>query len=77
MAEVSLKQLGSNASRVVRAVEEGDRVLVTKRSRPAAVILSVDEAEDYLLALEPKFAPRREQGRRDFGGSRAVPLDEI
>jgi prevent-host-death family protein len=77
MAEVGVKQLGSGASRVIRAVEGGDRVVVTKRGRPAAVILSVDEAEDYLLAFDPEFARRRAQGRRDFRNGQTVSLDEI
>ena len=77
MSEIGVKQLGSDASRVIRAVEDGERVVVTKRGRAAAVILSVEEAEDYLLAFDPEFARRREEGRRDFDEGRTVSLDEL
>ena len=59
MTEIGVKQLSSGASRVIRTVEGGDQVLVTKRGKAATVVLSVDEAEDYLLALDPEFAQRR------------------
>ena len=77
MSEIGITQLGNGASRVIRAVEGGDRVLVTNRGRAAAVILSVEEAEDYLLAHDPEFARRREEARRDFKKGLTVPLDEL
>ena len=77
MSEIGIKQLGSGASRVIRAVEVGDRVVVTKRGRAAAVILPVEEAEDYLLAHDPELVRRRKEARRDFEAGRTVSLDDL
>lgn len=77
MSEIGVKQLGNGASRVIRAVEGGDRVVVTKRGRAAAVILPVEEAEDYLLTHDPEFVRRRDEARRDFDAGRTVSLDDL
>jgi prevent-host-death family protein len=45
MPEIGLKALKNEASQVIEAVEGGARYVVTKRGRPAAVILSMREAE--------------------------------
>jgi len=38
MAEIGIKDLKNQASRVIENVEEGATYLVTKRGRPSAVI---------------------------------------
>jgi prevent-host-death family protein len=50
MAEVGIKELKATASTVIDEVEGGAAYVVTKRGRPAAVLLPVEEAEDLVLA---------------------------
>lgn len=65
-----------NASAVLRRVERGDRVLVTRNSRPVAVVSRVPEnldLEDFILSSHPYFLRRYRQSRRSAG----IPLAEI
>ena len=77
MAEVGVKQLERELSRVIRAVERGTPVMVTKRGRPAAVILPIDEAEDFVLAHVPRFVDARLAGRKAHRAGRSVPPAEL
>ncbi len=77
MAEIGIKELKNTVSRVIEDVEAGDRVVVTKRGRPAAVIMSVDEAEDFVLAHAEEFVRMRLAGRRAHAAGKSVPLDEV
>ena len=65
MAEIGIKELKNTASEVIEDVEAGERVVVTKRGRPAAVIMSIDDAEDFVLAHADEFVRMRLKGRRD------------
>ena len=77
MGEIGIKELKNTASRVIDEVEAGDRVIVTKRGRPAAVIMSIEDAEDFVLAHAEEFVGMRLSGRRAHRAGRSVPLDEV
>jgi len=77
MSEVGVKQLKNATSRVIEQVEGGERVIVTKRGRPAAVIMSIADAEDYVLAHAEEFLKMRLEGRRDYERGRSISIDEI
>lgn len=77
MAEIGIKELKNTASRVTEDVENGERYVVTKRGRPAAVLMSIDEAEDYVLANAEEFVRMRMEGRRAHARGESVPLDEL
>lgn len=77
MSEVTLKELASAASRWIDRVEAGERVILMLRGRPAAVIMSMAEVEDFVLAEDPELAGLRAQARRDHDGGRSVALDEL
>ena len=77
MAEIGIKELKNTASRVIESVEGGERVVVTKRGRPAAVIMSIDDAEDFVLAHADEFVRMRLAGRRAHAAGRSIPLDEV
>ncbi len=77
MREIGIKQLKNNASSVIDDVEGGERVIVTRRGRPAAVILSIEEAEDFVLAHADDFVRMRLDGRRAYARGDHVPLDEL
>jgi prevent-host-death family protein len=77
MGEIGIKQLKNTASRVIDEVEAGERVIVTKRGRPAAVIMSIEDAEDFVLAHAEEFVEMRLSGRRANRAGRSIPLDEV
>jgi len=77
LAEIGVKQLKNTASRVIDSVENGERVVVTKRGRPAAVIMSIDDAEDFVLSFSEEFVAMRLAGRRAHRAGRSIPLSEI
>jgi prevent-host-death family protein len=77
MGEIGIKQLKNTASRVIDEVEAGERVIVTKRGRPAAVIMSIEDAEDFVLAHAEEFVEMRLSGRKAHRAGRSVPLDEV
>jgi prevent-host-death family protein len=60
---------------VIEAVEGGARYVVTKRGRPAAVILSMREAEDFVLAHAQEFVSMRSAGRAAHAARRSTRLD--
>ena len=64
MHEIGVKELKNTASRVLEEVEAGERVIVTKRGRPAAVIMSMEDAEDFVLGHAKEFAEMRIRARR-------------
>ena len=55
MAEIGVKELKSTASAVIDRVEGGAAYVVTRRGRPAAVLLPVEEAEDLVLANADEY----------------------
>lgn len=74
MAEIGIKELKAAASRVIDEVEGGAAYVVTKRGKPAAVLLPIDEAEDIVLANAGEFVRMRRQGRTAYKAGRATRL---
>lgn len=77
MNEIGVKELKNATSRVIEDVQGGARVIVTKRGRPAAVILSIEAAEDFVLAHADEFARMRSQARRDYEACSPVALADL
>lgn len=77
MAEIGIKALKAHASEIVSDVEEGNAYVVTRRGRPAAVILPIDEAEDVVLANADDFIKMRRRARSDHRQGRSIPIDEL
>jgi prevent-host-death family protein len=75
--EIGIKELKNTASRVLEEVEAGERVVVTKRGRPTAVIMSMEDAEDFVLAHAEEFAEMRLRGRRQHAAGETVSLDDV
>jgi prevent-host-death family protein len=75
--EIGVKQLKNTASRVLDEVEDGERVIVTKRGHPTAVIMSMEDAEDFVLAHAEEFAEMRLKGRREHAAGETVRLDDV
>lgn len=77
MHEIGIKELKNTASRVLEEVEGGERVVVTKRGRPTAVIMSMEDAEDFVLAHAEEFAEMRLKGRSEQSAGETLSLDDV
>jgi len=77
MAEIGVKELKATASAVIEDVESGAAYIVTKRGRPAAVLLPVDEAEDLVLANADEYVQMRRTARRAYAKRRTTGLKDV
>jgi prevent-host-death family protein len=77
VAEIGVKKLKATASAVIDEVEAGAAYVVTKRGRPAAVLLPVEEAEDLVLAHADELIRMRRQARAAYARGQTVRLSEL
>ena len=77
MAEIGVKELKTTASAVIDRVERGAAYVVTRRGRPAAVLLPVEEAEDIVLANADEYVRMRRQARAAYEKGRTTSLQEL
>ena len=66
MAEIGIKELKATVSSVIDEVEGGTAYVVTRRGRPAAVLLPIDEAEDIVLGNADEYVRQRRRARADY-----------
>ena len=57
--EVGMRALARDVSGLIRAVEGGERLVVTRHGDPVAVILSIDEAVEFLIVHSEEFVRAR------------------
>jgi len=77
LAEIGVKELKATASAVVDRVQAGAAYVVTKRGRPAAVLMPVEEAEDLVLASADEYVRMRREARAAYAEGRTVSLSEL
>lgn len=77
LAEIGIKELKATASAVIDRVEGGAAYVVTKRGRPAAVLMPVEEAEDLVLASADEYVRMRREARAAYAQGRTVNLSEL
>ena len=77
MAEIGIKQLKATASAVIDQVEDGTAYVVTKRGRPAAVLMPVEDAEDYVLANADEYVRMRRAARAAHAKGRSIELEDL
>jgi prevent-host-death family protein len=77
MAEISVKKLKATASAAIDDVEAGAAYIVTKRGRPAAVLLPVEDAEDLGLANAGEYIRMRRLARSAYGKGRRTNLEYL
>ena len=77
MAEIGVKELKATASAVIDRVEAGSAYVVTKRGRPAAVLMPIEEAEDVVLANADEYVRMRREARAAYAEGRTVNLSEL
>jgi prevent-host-death family protein len=77
MAQIGIKELKATASAVIDRVEGGTAFVVTKRGRPAAVLLPVEEAEDLVLANADEYVRLRRGARAAYAKGRTINLRDV
>jgi prevent-host-death family protein len=77
MAEIGIKELKATASAVIERVEAGTAYVVTKRGRPAAVLLPVEDAEDLVLANADEYVRMRREARAAYVAGQSVSLRDL
>lgn len=81
MSVITVRDLQRNPAGVLRAVEEDRRpAFVTRRGRPIAVLMPVDEEEllDFVLANAPEYVAGMRAADEGFArGEVGRPLDEV
>jgi prevent-host-death family protein len=77
MAQIGVKELKATASSVIEEVEGGSAYIITKRGRPAAVLLPVEDAEDLVLANADEYLRQRREARADYAKGRTVRLEGV
>jgi len=77
VAEIGVKELKTTASAVIERVEGGAAYVITKRGRPAAVLLPIEEAEDLVLASADEYVRLRREARAAYAKGRTINLREL
>jgi prevent-host-death family protein len=77
VAEIGVKELKATASGIIERVENGAAYVVTKRGRPAAVILPIEEAEDVVLANADEYVRMRREARAAYAAGRTTNLADL
>lgn len=77
MAEIGVKELKATASAVIDEVEGGAAYVVTKRGRPAAVLLPIEEAEDLVLANADEYVRMRRAARAAYAKGTTTKLRDL
>lgn len=77
MAEIGVKELKATVSAVIDNVEGGSAYVVTKRGRPAAVLMPIEEAEDLVLANADEYVRMRREARAAYARGRTTSLSEL
>ncbi len=77
MTAIGVKELKARAGELVRRIEAGERILVTKRGRPVAAIVPLEDPDSfYDRVLEAVVAPSLKAADKDLAAGRAVSLKE-
>jgi prevent-host-death family protein len=77
VAEIGIKELKTTASAVIERVEEGAAYVITRRGRPAAVLLPIEEAEDLVLANADEYVRMRRSARAAYAKGRTIGLGDV
>jgi prevent-host-death family protein len=77
MAEIGITDFKSTASAVIDRVQGGAAYVITRRGRPAAVLLPIQEAEDLVLATADQYLTLRWEARAAHREDRTLRLDDL
>lgn len=77
MTAIGVRELKARAGELVRRIESGERILVTKRGRPVAAIVPVEDPDSfYDRVLEAVVGPSLMAAEADLAAGRVVSLKE-
>ena len=79
---ITLKALRPELPEVIKHIDTRlDRYIITKRGKPIAIMLSMDDYESLLETIEilsDKDAVRRiQQAKREFAEGKGIPWEEV
>jgi prevent-host-death family protein len=75
LTAIGVKELKARAGELVRRIEGGERILVTKRGRPVAALVPVEDPDSfYDRVLEAVVAPSLKAAEKDLAAGRGVSL---
>ncbi len=77
MAEIGVKELKATASAVIEQVEAGTAYIVTKRGRPAAVLMPIEDAQDLVLANADEYLRMRRVARAAYARGDSIGLGDL
>jgi prevent-host-death family protein len=63
---VGVRELQRQAPRIVARVQQGERIVVTRRNIPVAVMIPMSQARDFALAHGEEFIAMRQEGRGEL-----------
>jgi prevent-host-death family protein len=77
MRFVNVRELRVQTPRVLRHVRNGEKVVITNRGKPQAVMLHLTEDEIEDLAFrQPAFLKDIEEARKEYRKKGGIPLAE-
>lgn len=77
LTAIGVRELKARAGELVRRIEAGERILVTRRGRPVAAIVPLDDPDSfYDRVLEAIVGPSLKAADRDLSTGRVVNLKE-
>lgn len=80
MPVVGIRELARQVSRLVGEVEESrEPAVITRRGRPVALIVPVDQAalEDFVLANAPEFVDATRAADAELAAGQTRPLSTV
>jgi prevent-host-death family protein len=77
VAEIGVKELKATASAVIEQVEAGTAYIVTKRGRPAAVLMPIEDAQDLVLSNADEYLRMRRDARAAYARGDTVGLGDL
>jgi prevent-host-death family protein len=77
VAQIGVKELTATASAVIDEVEGGASYVITRRGRPAAVLVPVEDAEDLVLAEAEEYVRMRRAARAAYARGRTTDLKDL
>lgn len=75
----TVRELRTDASRVLRRLARGHKLVITRNGEPIGVLhgVTAEDVEDYVLAHDPSYRRRYEAARREHRQGKARTLEEI
>lgn len=77
MKFVSVRELRLETPLVLKRVSRGQKVIITNRGKPQAVLLKLTEDDiENLVLTHPSFLGEVEAARREYEAKGGIPIEE-